>query len=494
MYSLGIDIGSSSIKTALLNADTGEVVASAQKPNEEMRIITQKSGWAEQDPETWWVNVLECIKAIKETNKTELLQTKWIGIAYQMHGLVAINKQKEVVRSSIIWCDSRAVDTGKKAFLELGSSYCLNNLLNSPGNFTASKLKWVQDNEPMLYESINQFMLPGDFISMKLCGEVNTTISGMSEGILWDFKANHISKKLIEHFGISEDLLPDYHPSFHTHAKILPEIAEQIGVSIEAKITYKAGDQPNNALSLNVLEAGEIAATAGTSGVIYAVTDQLFVDENQRVNSFAHVNHTADENRIGVLLCINGVGIANSFLKKFTKIDTYDEMNQLASTIQPGAEGLQILPFGNGAERMLQNKDIGASIHHVNYNVHKDAHFCRAFQEGIAYAFKYGVDCILENGLPIHTLKAGYANLFLSPVFTQILSDLLNLEIIIYDTNGATGAARGALLGAKYRTKEELFEKLTVVKRYSPNAEHHKEYIQLYNDWKNTLNQQLNSI
>lgn len=489
MYALGIDIGSSSVKVAVVNGKTGEFITSAQFPKTEMPIQAPKKSWAEQDPEMWWDALLDCLDSIKKSDQSLLSEVLYIGISYQMHGLVAVDESQNIVRPAIIWCDSRAVEIGASAFQDLGESYCLNNLLNSPGNFTASKMKWVKENEPETYEKIDKIMLPGDYIAMKLSGHVNTSISGLSEGVFWDFKAQEISAKLIENYGINADLLPSYQESFSIHSSIDVLIAAELGLNSAAVISYKAGDQPNNALSLNVLKPGEIAATAGTSGVVYGVVDTLFVDEQQRVNSFAHVNYTKADQRIGVLLCINGVGISNAWVKKHFHFDDYVKMNEAANKVTAGSDGLKFFPFGNGAERMLQNENIDASIEGLNYNLHSSDHFARAVQEGIAFAFAYGMEAFQDQNISISKIRAGHANMFLSDLFAQTLSDLSNVEIELYNTDGAIGAARGALIGGEVLRSEEAFKSLKVIKSFTPK--HTEKYHSLYAEWKSILKTKL---
>ena len=490
MYTLGIDIGSSSVKIAIIENENGSFVASSQFPKEEMPILALENSWAEQNPDLWWDSLCDCLAEIRLKNPSYLNQLSYIGISYQMHGLVAVDKQQKVLRPSIIWCDSRSVSIGEKAFEELGTDYCLNNLLNSPGNFTASKLKWVKENEAEIFDQIDKIMLPGDYISMKLSGHISTTITGLSEGIFWNFNKKGVSNELLDNYGIDSKLIPEFKDSFSVHSSIDPLIAFELGINPGAMITYKAGDQPNNALSLNVLEPGEIAATAGTSGVVYGVVDNLFIDEKQRVNSFAHVNYTSEKQRIGVLLCINGVGISNAWLKKQFQFNTYEEMNEEGKSIAIGSEGLMFFPFGNGSERMFGNKDIGASIENLHYNVHGKAHFARAVQEGIAYSFAYGMEAFGEQNINISKIKAGHANMFLSDLFAQTLSDVTGIEIELYNTDGSVGAARGALIGAEELSTHEAFSELKIIKKFNPKdtVEHQTHY----SNWKSKLNHKLN--
>ncbi|MFZ1977779.1 MAG: FGGY family carbohydrate kinase [Bacteroidota bacterium] len=492
MYTLGYDIGSSSIKASLLNLETGKVAADAFSPRNEMPITALRAGWAEQDPNMWWKNLQIAtseVLAVSSIKKDSIIA---IGISYQMHGLVIIDKNKQLLRPSIIWCDSRAVEIGRKAFSDIGADQCLRSLLNSPGNFTASKLRWVKENEPEVYEKIDAFLLPGDYIAMRLTGEATTTLSGLSEGILWDFSSNSIASFLLQEYGINADLIPPLTPTFGEQGRLERTASQELGLPAGIPITYRAGDQPNNALSLNVMEPGEIAATAGTSGVVYGVSDTLKYDHASRVNSFAHVNHTAASNRIGVLLCINGTGIANSWIRRITgqqSID-YARLNELAATAAVGSDGAVVLPFGNGAERMLENRDIGAQILHLQFNIHSQAQLVRAVHEGIAHAFKYGIDIMHEIDIKPAVIRAGLANLFLSPIFTETLAETAGVNIELYSTDGAQGAARGAALGVKYFTsRQEAFNGLERLRTIEPHASRSAEYKELYQKWSSALNQ-----
>ncbi len=448
-----------------------------------------KPGWAEQDPAMWWENLKLATADIMAASKADASDVKAIGISYQMHGLVCVDKDMNVLRPSIIWCDSRAVPYGQKAFDTIGNQKCLSHLLNSPGNFTASKLAWVKQNEPDLYDKIYKIMLPGDFIAMKLSGEICTTISGLSEGMLWDFAENAPAQILLDHFCFSRDLIPEIKPTFSEQGRVSAAAAAELGLAEGTPITYRAGDQPNNALSLNVFNPGEIASTAGTSGVVYGVLGDVNYDPKSRVNTFAHVNHTPEQTRLGVLLCINGTGILNSWMKRNVAPEniSYAEMNDLAAQAPIGSAGVSILPFGNGAERMLENKEVGSSIHGVNFNVHNKSHLLRAAQEGIVFSFKYGIEVMEQMGMNVSKIHAGHANMFLSPIFRNTLAGVTGAVIDLYDTDGSVGAAKGAGIGAGiYKDNNEAFatlEKLAVIE-----PENTEEYTQAYETWKSKLN------
>jgi xylulokinase len=435
----------------------------------------------------WWEHTIQAIKNLTATNKFNPNNIAAIGISYQMHGLVIVDKDQKVLRDAIIWCDSRAVGIGKNASNKIGAEICSSCLLNSPGNFTASKLAWVKDNEPEIYKQIDKIMLPGDFISMKLTGEITTTSSALSEGIFWDFKKDNISEDVMNAFGFDNALIPTVRELFSSHGKVLSRVAQQLGIPENIPVTYKAGDQPNNALSLNVLEPGEVAANAGTSGVIYAVTDKLFADKFSRVNSFIHVNHTTDKKRIGVLLCINGAAIMYSWAKKVCGENlSYKQMDELAATIKPGSDGLFVLPFGNGAERMLQNKMIDAHLENIDLNKHTKAHIFRAVQEGIAFAFRYGLDIMRENDLHPTIIRVGKANLFLSDVFIQSFVNATGVAVELYANDGSVGAALGAGIGAGiYSTHKEAFQNLKSLQRFEPTET--EVYEKLYQQWKELL-------
>lgn len=489
MFSLGYDVGSSSIKCSVIEIGTGKVAASGFYPHEEMKINSPFAGWAEQDPEMWWEYLKILTRQLFTQHKIDASEVKSIGISYQMHGLVLVDKNQKVLRPSIIWCDSRAVASGEKAFETIGKEYCLQNLLNSPGNFTASKLRWVKENEPDIYNKIYKIMLPGDFIAMRLTGNISSTISGLSEGIFWDFKQNEISKKILSHYQIDEEILPQINPAFSIQGTITESAAEELGLKEGTVVSYRAGDQPNNAFSLNVLEPGDVAATAGTSGVVYSVIDQINYDKLSRVNQFAHVNHTKEKIRLGVLLCINGTGIQNSWLRKnFSNGLSYDEINKIAGDVNIGSDGISVLPFGNGAERVLENKNIGSHVLGLDFNRHTNAHIFRAVQEGIAFSFKYGVDIMKEMGLHLNVIRAGKSNMFLSPVFRQTLSNVTGSSIELYDTDGSQGAARGAAFGAGYyQSFNEAFGSLSKVGEVNPEAKNIDATLNAYNNWLERL-------
>ena len=490
MYLLGCDIGSSSVKASIVDASSGLTIGADFYPKEEAPIKAIKPGWAEQEPDDWWKYLKVAIKGAIAKAGIQGTDIKAIGISYQMHGLVLVDKKMEVLRPSIIWCDSRAVPYGDRAFKNIGEKQCLSHLLNSPGNFTASKLAWVKEFEPELFRSVHKFMLPGDFIAMRMTGDIVTTVSGLSEGIFWDFKNEQVSEDLMNYFGFSNDLIPEIRPTFGLQGELLGSVATELGLKKGTPVTYRAGDQPNNALSLNVLNPGEIAATGGTSGVVYGVNGKVNFDTLSRVNTFAHVNHSADQTRLGVLLCINGVVILNSWVKKNVAPEgiSYPELNELAAGIPVGSEGLSILPFGNGAERMLQNKQIDCSIHGLNFNIHSKAHITRAAQEGIVFSFKYGMDIMNEMGIDIDVIRAGSANMFLSPVFRDTLSGVTGTVIELFDTNGAVGAAKGAGIGASiYQSAEEAFASLKKIDVIEPDGLKADKYCAAYSIWKERL-------
>ena len=490
MYLLGYDIGSSSVKASLVDALTGKCVASAFYPKQEAEIMAPHPGWAEQHPEMWWKHLKMATADVLASSNVSSQEIKAIGISYQMHGLVCVDKNQQVLRPAIIWCDSRAVGIGEQAFQDLGSSQCLSHLLNSPGNFTASKLAWIKRNEPELFDKIDKVMLPGDYIAMRLSGQASTTVSGLSEGMFWDFKQNEIAGFLLKYFGFDSSLIADIVPTFGEQGFVNKASAEELGLKEGTPITYRAGDQPNNALSLNVFNPGEIASTAGTSGVVYGVNGKVEYDPLSRVNTFAHVNLTAEQTRLGVLLCVNGTGILNSWMKRNLAPEgiSYNEMNDLADSVPIGSEGVSILPFGNGAERMLQNKEIGCVMHGVDFNRHDRRHLLRAAQEGIVFSFKYGIDIMQEMGMQVNKIHAGKANMFLSPLFRDTLAGVTGAVIELYDTDGAAGAAKGAGIGAGiYKDHDDAFATLEKLQVIEPNAANVPAYLEAYDRWKSIL-------
>ena len=492
MYYIGYDLGSSSIKVSIVCSKTGKNIHTLSEPKNEMQIISTQNDWAEQDPNNWWKHICNGTRRILKESKLDSSEIISIGISYQMHGLVIIDKKGNSLRNSIIWCDSRAVDIGNTAFNDIGTLKCSENLLNSPGNFTVSKLKWVKENEPDIYRKIYKFMLPGDYIAFKMTDIVNSTRNGLSEGILWDYKENKVAKWLLNYYKIDTSLTPNIVENFTNQGETTSRSAKETGLPVGIPITYRAGDQPNNALSLNVLKNGEVAATGGTSGVVYAVTNKLKSKESTRINHFAHVNYSNNNQLIGKLLCINGAGIMYKWLKKNTSASSYEEMNNSADKIPIGSNGLVVIPFGNGSERMFNNKNIGTHFFNLNLNIHSESHLYRASLEAIAFSFVYGIEIMKDDGTQIKIIKAGNDNLFKSDIFSNTVSTLINHDIEIYNTTGSVGAARASgLIDGDFDKFGDFLSQNNHVKTYKPNK-NNKEYIKAYKNWKNELKTLLN--
>lgn len=489
MYAIGYDIGSSSVKASIVKIDSGNVIAIDKYPETEMHIEARQPGWAEQDPEMWWASVCILTKTLLADNNIDAKQILSIGIGYQMHGLVLVDKNHQVLRPSIIWCDSRASQIGENALQNLGSDYCLGHLLNSPGNFTASKLRWVKENEPELFSKVHKWMLPGDFIAMKFSGEINSTVSGYSEGMFWDFNKATTADTLINYYGIPSEVMPDLVDTFSIHSRVTSKAAELSGLVAGTPVTYRAGDQPNNAMSLKVLHPGDVAATGGTSGVVYAVTDKLNYDIQSRVNGFAHINHSAEKTRIGQLLCINGCGILYAWMRKQVAAvgQTYETMEKQVSAIPIGSDGLVILPFGNGSERILNDRMMGARIDNLQFNMHTQAHLFRAALEGIVFSFAYGMEILKSIGIHPATIKVGNDNLFLSDTFTSSLANLLQCNIEMYNTTGAVGAAKASAVAiGMYCSIDEAIADMKPLKvtEYKTDNDH---YLEAFGHWSNQL-------
>lgn len=486
MYLLGVDVGSSSVKASLVSAETGKSVASDFFPKSEARIMAAQQGWAEQEPQTWWDCLKEAVRSVMAQSGVTPDRVRAIGISYQMHGLVCVDRKQNVLRPSIIWCDSRAVGIGERAFEEIGEERCLGHMLNSPGNFTASKLKWVKDNEPAVFDKIDKVMLPGDYIAMKMTGEVRTTVSGLSEGMMWDFANDSVASIVLDYYGIPQSMVADLCPTFGEQGVLTRAAATELGLCAGTPVTYRAGDQPNNALSLNVFNPGEIASTAGTSGVVYGVNGTVNYDPLSRVNTFAHVNHSPAAARLGILLCVNGTGILNSWLKRNVMPDfSYSAINDVASDAPIGCQGLSVLPFGNGAERMLQNKEVGCQFAGINFNLHGRPHLARAVQEGIVFSFQYGIEIMEQMGMAVNKIHAGNANMFLSPLFRTTLASVSGATIELYDTDGSVGAAKGAGIGAGiYKDNNEAFATLERVAEIEPDVANRQQYADAYATWR----------
>ena len=489
---LGIDVGSSSVKTAIFDADKGVCIGRATMPSTEQPIDAPHPGWAEQDPEMWWTNFLDGYSSLVKTNGIDTKRIAGIGISYQMHGLVLLDDTLRPLRKSIIWCDSRAVETGRRAFEAIGKHACLSALLNSPGNFTAAKLGWVKDHEARLFEQVKYFMLPGDYFATRLTGQPSTTLPGLSEGIFVDFRRRAVSDLLLSYFGFDPSLVAPLVPPIGDQGTISPAIATLLNLRDDVKILYRAGDQPNNAFSLNVIAPGDVAATAGTSGVIYAVTDEMAYDPESRINTFMHVTDTAEDRRNGILICVNGTGILYSWLRRLLSASgdliSYERLNALAADAPPGADDLLLYPYGNGAERILGNRRPNASIENIDFNRHAPSHVTRAALEGIVYALNVGFEILRQLGVQPATIRAGNANLFLSETFRSIFANVTGTPVELFDTDGSEGAARGAALGGGfYSSPEEAFQSLTRITRIDPDPESVEAYGARFASWSQQM-------
>ncbi|WP_339649133.1 FGGY family carbohydrate kinase [uncultured Salegentibacter sp.] len=493
MYFLGIDLGSSSIKLSVLDAEKGTTIASAKVPEFEMEIAAPQFGWAEQNPEDWWENVKKGFSILRDKKGVDLKKIKGIGIAYQMHGLVLTDDKLNPVRPSIIWCDSRAVEIGDEAYKAIGEEISKNQILGSPGNFTASKLKWVKENEPENFKKASIMMLPGDYIAAKLSETPQISTSGLSEAALWDFSKGKLATEVLDKMGLSEDFIPEIVPSFGDQATVSAAIAKELGLDPDTKINYRAGDQPNNAFSLNALKPGDIATTAGTSAVMYAVSAENTFDPESRVNTFLHVNNTEKAKHNGVLLCINGSGILYQWLRKIISVGReelipYEKLNEEAAKVEPGSKGLRFYPFGNGVERIFSNKEVNSGIENLNYNIHQPAHLIRSACEGIVFAMNYGFEVMQSIGVEGKVVRAGKDNLFLSPVFREIFVNTTQTTLELYNTSGAEGAARGAAVGyGFYKEFDDAFTSLKCLERMEPDPKLSKQYQEIYQEWKQNI-------
>lgn len=493
-FTIGYDIGSSSVKIALVEADTNKKLAVITEPQQEMPIYAEKAHWAEQDPEMWWDYLCKGTQRIIEENAIEASQILAVGISYQMHGLVVLDQNKELLRKSIIWCDSRAVEIGEKAAEEIGEERFGSHLFNAPGNFTASKLKWVKENEPERYAKVAHYMLPGDFIAFRLTGEIATTVNGLSEGMLWDFKEKKVANWLLDYYGIDTALTPPLVSNFEDQGCVNAKGAAQTGLPKGIPIRYRAGDQPNNAFALNILKPGEVAATGGTSGVLFAVSERNSSKEFYRVNHFAHVNYTPQKSLIGTLLCVNGAGIQYSWLRRMASHTDFNTMNDLAAQVPIGSDGLINLPFGNGAERMLYNKTPGAQFSNLNLNLHQQGHLFRAALEGIAFSFAYGMEIMQEDDLSIGVVRTGNDNLFRSEIFATTVASLISQPIQIYNTTGAVGAARAAAIqSGGLEAYSQSISSIDKVSEVSP-VQKNEAYLTAYNKWKLELKNKLENL
>ncbi|WP_339655368.1 FGGY-family carbohydrate kinase, partial [uncultured Salegentibacter sp.] len=346
---------------------------------------------------------------------------------------------------------------------------------------------------PENFKKASIMMLPGDYIAAKLSETPQISTSGLSEAALWDFSKGKLATEVLDKMGLSEDFIPEIVPSFGDQATVSSAIANELGLDPDTKINYRAGDQPNNAFSLNALKPGDIATTAGTSAVMYAVSAENTFDPESRVNTFLHVNNTEKAKHNGVLLCINGSGILYQWLRKIISVGReelipYEKLNEEAAKVEPGSKGLRFYPFGNGVERIFSNKEVNSGIENLNYNIHQPAHLIRSACEGIVFAMNYGFEVMQSIGVEGKVVRAGKDNLFLSPVFREIFVNTTQTTLELYNTSGAEGAARGAAVGyGFYKEFDDAFTSLKCLERMEPDPKLSKQYQEIYQEWKQNI-------
>lgn len=454
MAFLGIDVGTSSVKVSIVGED-GVILASATAPASSERAINSPNpNWAEQNPEDWWEDAQQAILNLPLEAR---LQVEAIGIAYQMHGLVLVDSQFQPVRPSIIWCDGRNIQESQILAESLGLDALENRLLNKPGTLTLAKLAWVAEHEPETLAKAHTFGLPGDFIAYKLTGEWSTTKSGYSEMVGWDFGASIPFEEGFRKAGWKLPL-PEARPNLEEGAPIQKVIAEKLGLPPSARVTYRAGDQPNNAFGLGVLQQGETAISAGTSGVLYGIGDSS-PGLHEGINRFLHVN-----SQIGVLMCLNGVGSALAFARRtWFQNQSYEALSELASQANP-ENCPYFFPFGNGAERILSERAF-SGFTELDFNRHNLPELARSVFEGIAFAYRLGSEKMEKAGCLSKVVNGTESGLLKSSFFAQLLANELQVELILSEGDGSTAAARGAALGIK-----KILPKPAPLKRYLPTS------------------------
>jgi xylulokinase len=493
MYTIGYDIGSSFVKGVLWDEERGEVAAHVTVPDREMPIRAEKADWAEQDPEMWWEAVKAATQRLIDMVPGAGGRVRGIGVSYQMHGLVLLDRDGKVLRPSIIWCDSRATGMGKELEKAVGEEAVRRQLLNSPGNFTVSKLAWVIRNEPETASRIRWVMLPGDWIAYQLTGMVSTTVCGLSEGMLWNFKDHVPHVKALEAAGADPEWIPPVAPNPGDQGVVGSAVGAEMGFAPGARVLFRGGDQPMNAYGLGVDGPGMWAASAGTSGVLYRVDPVREAEPTGMANRFAHIGHSAENPAIGTLLCLNGAGIAYAWLRRVMFAgQEYAAINEHVAAVPAGADGVMFHPFGNGAERMLDNRQPGAGWSGIHFNRHGQGHLARAVMEGIVFAFVHGMRHVDPSLPALPVIRAPHAGLFRSELFASMLSTLAGADVQLHAGDGATGAAQGAsvALGAsaiKALDSNAARDEPGVLKTHSPDPSIHDALESAYSRWKDAL-------
>lgn len=456
MQYIGIDLGTSSVKLLLMNAD-GTILSSLSK---EYPVSYPKPGWSEQDPEDWLRQTLGGLKELLDRKEADKEQIRGIGIGGQMHGLVALDEKDQVIRPAILWNDGRTEAETEYLNTVIGTYHLSEYTANIAfAGFTVPKILWMQKNEPENFERIRKIMLPKDYLVYMLTGAFTTDVSDASGMLLLDVKNRRWSKEMIEICGISEEMLPEVRESYEVSGSLKPEILKMVGLQGSVTVVAGAGDNAAAAIGTGTVEDGSCNISIGTSGTVFIASDQFRVGENKAIHSFGHAN--GKYHLMGCMLS------AASCLKWWLEdiLKTTDYQGEQEEIKGLGDNPLYFLPYLMGERSPHNDPNVRGAFLGLGMDTTR-AQMAEAVFEGVSFALKDSLEIAKSLGINIHKTKlcGGGAK---SPIWQQILANILNLEIELLETEEGP-ALGGAILAAvacgEYVTVEEAAKSIVKVK------------------------------
>lgn len=495
-YLLGIDIGTSGTKTVLFN-EMGDTIASAIG---EYPLYQPHIGWAEQEPEDWWQATVDTIKQVLDTSGVNPADIKGIGLSGQMHGMVLLNKEGNVLRSSIIWCDQRTQEEchkiteiiGKERLIEITANPALTG-------FTASKVMWVKNHQPDIFEKIYKILLPKDYIRYKLTGEFATEVSDASGMQFLDVPKRTWSGEILNKLGLDYKWMPAVYESQEVSGKVTKKVAQLTGLAPGTPVVGGGGDQAAGAVGNGIVKPGVISSTIGTSGVVFAHMDEVNIDPRGRVHTFCHavpntwhVMGVTQGAGLSLQWMRNNFGAAERELAEFLDIDPYELMTKEAQKAAPGCEGLIYLPYLMG-ERTPHLDPYAKGVFFGLSAKHGRNEMIRTVMEGVAYSLRDCLEIIKGMGVSVSEVRASGGG-GKSSLWRQMQADIFNNPITTI--NSSEGPALGAALLAGVGTEvynsvpeacEAAIKTISVQQPIEANVNVYDKYYEVYKELYHAL-------
>jgi xylulokinase len=448
---MGIDTGTGGTR-ALLIDEGGRIRAGFTAPHEEMRM--ERPLWAEQRPEDWWEAAIQAIRGVLAESGVKGADVRGIGLSGQMHGLVILDQDNQVIRPALIWCDQRSQQQVDDLNRKVGKANVLNFTANPVlTGFTLPKLLWVRDQEPQHYERVRTMLLPKDYIRFQLTGEFATEVSDASGTALFDVVRREWSEPMAKAVGIDRAILPRCYESDEVTGTITPVAAELTGLAAGTPVVGGGGDQAASAVGNGIVKSGFVSCTLGTSGVVFAYMDHVAYDPSGRVHTFCH----AVRGKWHIMSVTQGAGLSLQwFRNQLARGIDYDTLAAEAAKAPAGSEGLFWLPYLMGErtphlDATARGGWIGLTAKHAR------ADMIRSLIEGVCYSQKDCLDIIEQLGVLVQSVRVSGGG-GRSAFWRQVLADVLDKPVVTLETQegSAYGAALLALAGTGERPVDDI--------------------------------------